>query len=89
MDGLPKFISFPIVMFRYVSLGASQMALVVKNLPTNARDRRHRFNPWDRKIPWRRKWQPTPVCSHNKNTPDGVSRPSDGLTHQWSLIVGY
>ena len=51
MDGLPKFISFPIVMFRYVSLGASQMALVVKNLPTNARDRRHRFNPWDRKIP--------------------------------------
>ena len=61
MDGLPKFISFPIVMFRYVSLGASQMALVVKNLPTNARDRRHRFNPWDRKIPWRRKRQPTPV----------------------------
>ena len=32
--------------------------------------------------------QPLP-CSHNKNTPDGVSRPSDGLTHQWSLIVGY
>ena len=26
--------------------------------------RRHRrlgFNPWVRKIPWRRKWQPTPV----------------------------
>ena len=21
----------------------------------------HRFNPWIRKIPWRRKWQPTPV----------------------------
>ena len=20
---------------------------------------RHRFNPWVRKIPWRRKWQPT------------------------------
>ena len=20
-----------------------------------------RFNPWDRKIPWRRAWQPTPV----------------------------
>ena len=23
--------------------------------------KRHRFNPWVRKIPWRRKWQPTPV----------------------------
>ena len=23
--------------------------------------RRCRFNPWFRKIPWRRKWQPTPV----------------------------
>jgi len=23
--------------------------------------RRHGFSPWVRKIPWRRKWQPTPV----------------------------
>ena len=23
--------------------------------------RRHGFDPWVRKIPWRRKWQPTPV----------------------------
>ena len=23
--------------------------------------RRHEFNPWVGKIPWRRKWQPTPV----------------------------
>ena len=23
--------------------------------------RRHRFNPWVRKIPWRRKWQPIPA----------------------------
>ena len=23
--------------------------------------RRCRFDPWVRKIPWRRKWQPTPV----------------------------
>ena len=23
--------------------------------------KRHRFNPWVGKIPWRRKWQPTPV----------------------------
>ena len=25
------------------------------------RHRRHRFDPWVRKIPWRRKWQPTLV----------------------------
>ena len=25
------------------------------------RHRRHRFSPWARKIPWRRKWQPIPV----------------------------
>ena len=31
--------------------------------------RRHKrcgFNSWVRKIPWRRKWQPTPVCSPGK-----------------------
>ena len=31
---------------------------VVKNLPANAGDRRHRFYTWVRKIPWWRKWQP-------------------------------
>ena len=38
-------------------LGASQGALVVKNPPANARDKTDtdRFNPWVRKIPWRRK----------------------------------
>ena len=25
------------------------------------RHKRHRFHPWVRKIPWRRKWQPTLV----------------------------
>ena len=33
---------------------------VVKSLPTSARHR-CRFDPWVGKIPWRRKWQPTPV----------------------------
>ena len=27
---------------------------------------RPRFNPWVRKIPWRRKWQPTPVLFPGK-----------------------
>ena len=26
------------------------------------RHERHEFDPWVRKIPWRRKWQSTPVC---------------------------
>ena len=43
------------------------MALVVKNPPTNAGDMRCAFNPWVRKIPWRRKWQPTPVFLPGKS----------------------
>ena len=43
------------------------MELVVKNLPVNAGDMRPGFNPWVRKIPWKRKWQPTPVFSPVKS----------------------
>jgi len=56
---------------------ASQVALVVKNLPANARDRRCGFYPWVRKIPWRRAWQPTPVSlprkSHGQRSLAGYS----------------
>ena len=34
---------------------------MVKNPPVNAGDMRCGFDPWVRKMPWRRKWQPTPV----------------------------
>ena len=37
---------------------------VVKNPP---HCRRHRFDPWVRKIPWRRAWQPTPVILPRKS----------------------
>ena len=41
------------------------MAVVVKNLLASAGkskcSKRHSFNLWVQKIPWRRKWQPTPV----------------------------
>jgi len=40
---------------------ASQVALVVKNPPANAGDKRRRLDPWVGKIPWRRAWQPPPV----------------------------
>ena len=39
--------------------------------------RRPRFNPWVRKIPWRREWLPTPVFlpgeSHGQRSPAGYS----------------
>jgi len=34
------------------------VVLVVKNLPSNAGDvKRHKFDPWVEKIPWRGAWQ--------------------------------
>jgi len=45
----------------YQALQVSQVVLVVKNLAANAGDMRCEFDPWVRKIPWRRAWQPTPV----------------------------
>ena len=49
---------------------------VVKNLPTNTGDTIHGFNPWVGKIPWRRKWQPTPVFL-------------PGKSHGQKSLVGY
>ena len=41
-----------------------QVVLVVKNLPADAGDTGDcRFDSWVGKIPWRWKWQPTPVFS--------------------------
>ena len=42
---------------------ASLISQAIKTLPANAGDSgdTDRFNPCVRKIPWRRKWQPTPV----------------------------
>ena len=62
----------------YVRVWASQVALVVKNLPVNAgRHERHRFDPCIRKIPWRWAWQPTPVFlpgkSHGQRSLAGFS----------------
>ena len=39
----------------------SQVALVVKNPPANAGDKRCGFDHWVGKIPWWRVWQPSPV----------------------------
>ena len=50
---------------------------MVKNLTANAGDMRHGFNPWVRKIPWRRAPQPTlvflPGNSHEQRSLAGHS----------------
>ena len=47
--------------------------------------RRYRFNPWVRKIPWRGKWQPTPIFlprkSHGQRSLAGYS--------PWCCRVGH
>ena len=40
---------------KFLKSMTSLVAQIVKNLP------KIQFNPWIQKIPWRRKWQPTPV----------------------------
>ena len=38
------------------------VVLVLGNLPANAGHlKRHGFDPWVIRIPWRRAWQPSPV----------------------------
>ena len=43
------------------STRASPVAQQVKNLLQCRRQRTLEFDPWIKKIPWRRKWKPTPV----------------------------
>ena len=38
-----------------------QVSLVLKQLRVCLQCRRPRFSPWVGNVPWRRKWQPTPV----------------------------
>ena len=60
----------------YRNWGASLVAQTVKRLPT-MREGRPGFHPWVGKIPWRRKWQPTPVLlpgkSHGRRSLVGYS----------------
>ena len=75
---------------RHVSR-ASQVALVVKNLPANAGDMRHGFYSWLRKIPWRRAWQPTAAClpgeSHGQRSLAGYSPWGHRIGHDWSNLA--
>ena len=64
--------------------GASLVAQMVKNLP--AVWETPRFDPWVRKIPWRRKWQPTPVFLPGESLDRGAWwATAHGVTksHRW------
>ena len=51
-----------VISLRLNSRRASQVVLVVKNLPASVgKHKRCKFDPWVRKIPWKRAWQSTPV----------------------------
>ena len=61
---------------------AVQSGTRVKNLPADARCG---FYPWDRKIPWRRRWQPTPVFLTGKF--NGERNPeSVGSQKRWTWL---
>ena len=53
-----KFYSIEVLII--ITLG-SPSGSEVKNLLANEGDLRLEFDPWARKVPWRRKWQLTPV----------------------------
>ena len=70
---------------------ASQVALVVKNLPVNAGDIRDVGSiPWVGKIPWRRSWQPTPVFFpgefHGQRSLVGYS---PWITKNWTQLSNF
>ena len=59
---------------------AIKLALIPSQWCSGKESRRHKicgFDPWVGKIPWRRKWQPTPVFlpgeSHGQRGPEGYS----------------
>ena len=58
---------------KYHQARASLMAQMVKHLSAVQETK---FNPWVGTIPWRRKWQPTPVLL-------------PGKSHGWRSLVGY
>ena len=53
-----------------------QASLVAQMIKVCLQCRRPRFNPLVGKIPWRRKWQPTPVLL-------------PGKSYGWRSLVGY
>ena len=79
----------------HVKKRASQVVLVIKNPPASAgdiKDKRRRFDPWVRKIFWRRAWQPTSVFLPGESPwteePGGLqSTELHRVGHDWSNLA--
>ena len=60
---------------------------MVKKKKSSCQCRAHRFDPWIRKIPWRRKWQPIPVFlawkSHEQGSLKGYSSWGHKKSQTW------
>ena len=74
-----------VYMYMYHIFWASLMAQMVKN---HLQCRISGFDPWVRKIPWRKAWQPTPVFLPEESPwtekPDGLpSMGSQRVGHDW------
>ena len=67
---------------------ASQVVKLIKNLPAQCRrHKRHRFSLWAGKIPWRRKWQPTPIFLPGKSHGRGVWQTTvHGVSKSWTWL---
>ena len=81
-----------IYLFREGYMGLPRWLSAKESACQFRRWRRHGFNPWVRKIPWRRKWQPTqgflPVKSHGQRSLAGYSSQGDeelDMTKQLNL----
>ena len=59
-----------------VLFGVGGLPWWLRGLSVRLQCRRPGFNPWVGKIPWRRKWQPTPVFL-------------PGESHGWRSLVAY
>ena len=71
--------SFPFHTLSYILIRSSPyywISLVLRQQSVCLKCWRSGFDPWVQKIPWRRKWQPTPV-------------PLLGESHGWRSLVGY
>ena len=71
--------------------GASQVVLVVKNPPASSGDiKKHRFDPWVWKIPWKRKWQPLQYsCPENPLDRGTWQATVDGVAKSWTRLSMY
>ena len=71
-------------------LWASQ---VVQLIRTSCQCNRCRFDPWVGKIPWRKKWQPTPEFlsgeSHGLRSLAGYSPQGCRVGHNWAHMYTY